>query len=114
MAFRRSLTFCKLRLLGKQRLSKTSISRAQALLKNKQWSGLSSRTLSTSPTCFSSNNPEFTSVRYPYVKRGKYAKLTAEDVKFFEKLMPGEGRVFTSPDDVEGYNVDWMRIVRGE
>ena len=56
---------------------------------------------------------EFTSVRYPDIKRGNYAKVSEEDVNFFRDLLPGDGRVLTAEDDVEGYNIDWLGIVRG-
>ena len=61
----------------------------------------------------STTQPELTSIRYPHVKRGNYATITDTDVAFFRGLMPEEGRVLTAVDDVQGYNVDWLRTVRG-
>lgn len=55
---------------------------------------------------------EATSVRYPHLKRGKYSVLTEKDVSFFQKLLAPH-QVLTEPDDVAGYNVDWMHSVRG-
>ena len=57
--------------------------------------------------------PDLTSVRYPHVKRGKYSELTSQDVEFFQKLLTGDGRVLTEPDDVAAYNTDWLRTVKG-
>ncbi|XP_013396492.1 D-2-hydroxyglutarate dehydrogenase, mitochondrial isoform X3 [Lingula anatina] len=54
---------------------------------------------------------ELTSVRYPHVQRGKYATLTEKDVDFFQKLLPQ--RVLQDPSELDGYNIDWMRTVRG-
>lgn len=62
----------------------------------------------------SPTEPELTSVRYPKVHRGQFASLSPSDVDFFEKLMPGQGRVLSHPDDdIAGYNRDWIRSVRG-
>ena len=54
---------------------------------------------------------ELTSVRYPHLKRGQYARLTEADVAEFRRVLGAE-RVLT--DDLDGYNTDWMRSVRGE
>lgn len=48
--------------------------------------------------------------RYP-IKRGKFADLTDKDVAQFESILD-KNRVLCG-DDTQGYNVDWMRSVRG-
>jgi D-2-hydroxyglutarate dehydrogenase len=48
--------------------------------------------------------------RYP-IKRGHYAELTEKDIATFESILD-KNRVLTG-DDASGYNVDWMRSVRG-
>ncbi|KAJ9600104.1 hypothetical protein L9F63_009615 [Diploptera punctata] len=55
---------------------------------------------------------ELTSVRYAGVKRGNYAQLSEKHVQQFERILPKE-RVLTDPSDVQSYNVDWLRMVRG-
>lgn len=57
------------------------------------------------------SKPEFTSSRYK-VDRGPYANLSDKDVSFFTSLL-GQSRVITDPDDCYGYNVDWIKMVRG-
>lgn len=49
--------------------------------------------------------------RYP-VKRGNFAELSEKDVSQFESMLD-KNRVLTSDDDTQGYNIDWMRSVRG-
>ncbi|KAJ3633747.1 hypothetical protein MTP99_010676 [Tenebrio molitor] len=56
--------------------------------------------------------PELTKNRYPYVKRGEFAQLDQNHLKFFRELL-GENRVLNDPSDCEIYNVDWNRNVRG-
>ncbi|XP_044268012.1 D-2-hydroxyglutarate dehydrogenase, mitochondrial [Tribolium madens] len=56
--------------------------------------------------------PELTKDRYPHVKRGEFAKLDHNHLRFFRELL-GENRVLTDPSDCEIYNVDWNRNVRG-
>ena len=53
---------------------------------------------------------ELTSVRYPHLKRGPFSQLTDSDVTHFSQLLGAE-RVLT--EDLDGYNTDWMRSVRG-
>ncbi|CAG0881562.1 unnamed protein product, partial [Darwinula stevensoni] len=55
---------------------------------------------------------ELTSVRYPNVKRGPYATVDDNDIKFFERVME-PSRVMTDPDIVDSHNVDWLKMVRG-
>lgn len=52
-----------------------------------------------------------TTDRYPLLKRGGFKKLTSDDVSAFQSILDGT-RVLT--EDLEGYNTDWMRIVRGQ
>ena len=56
--------------------------------------------------------PELTSVRYK-VERGPYAALTDSHVSFFNNLLD-HNRVITDPDECEGFNVDWVKMVRGK
>lgn len=48
--------------------------------------------------------------RYP-TNRGKFAELTEKDVAHFESILD-KNRVLLG-DDAQGYNIDWMRSVRG-
>lgn len=59
----------------------------------------------------SSAKPELTSVRYK-VERGPYATLTESHVNFFKNLLE-QNRVITDPEECEGYNIDWVKMVRG-
>ncbi|XP_063986947.1 D-2-hydroxyglutarate dehydrogenase, mitochondrial [Diachasmimorpha longicaudata] len=54
--------------------------------------------------------PELTSVRYK-VKRGPYGEVTSDHVDYFRKLMGS--RALTDPDECDKYNVDWIKMVRG-
>ncbi|XP_019618594.1 PREDICTED: D-2-hydroxyglutarate dehydrogenase, mitochondrial-like [Branchiostoma belcheri] len=54
--------------------------------------------------------PELTSVRYN-VQRGNFARINSEDVAVFERLLPG--RVIADPEELVGYNTDWLRMCRG-
>ncbi|XP_037068173.1 D-2-hydroxyglutarate dehydrogenase, mitochondrial-like [Pollicipes pollicipes] len=62
----------------------------------------------TSATSF--GNVELTSKRYPHLRRGRFSQLTSDDVTHFRQLL-GPDRVLT--EDLDGYNTDWMRSVRG-
>ena len=55
---------------------------------------------------------ELTSVRYPYLKRGQYNSLTSGHVNFFESFLD-KNQVLQDTSEVTGYNIDWMRTVRG-
>ncbi|KAH7985989.1 hypothetical protein HPB49_026171 [Dermacentor silvarum] len=46
-------------------------------------------------------------------RRGPYAVLNDADVATFERLL-GPSAVLTDPADTEAFNVDWLRICRGE
>ena len=59
----------------------------------------------------SSPDPEYTSKRYA-VKRGDYSTLQDRDVVYFENLLD-KSRVVTDAFDLEKYNVDWLKSVRG-
>ena len=39
--------------------------------------------------------------------------MTAEDENFFTNVI-GSSSVVTDTDDIEHYNIDWMRTVRGQ
>ena len=54
---------------------------------------------------------ELTSARFPHLRRGQFSQLTDRDVTHFSQLL-GADRVLT--EDLDGYNTDWMRSVRGE
>ncbi|XP_062438526.1 D-2-hydroxyglutarate dehydrogenase, mitochondrial isoform X5 [Rhea pennata] len=51
-----------------------------------------------------------TSERYN-VQRLPFSHVSSDDVAFFECLMPG--RVITNPEELEFFNVDWLKTVRG-
>ncbi|RZF38635.1 hypothetical protein LSTR_LSTR014480, partial [Laodelphax striatellus] len=50
--------------------------------------------------------------RYPNMKRGKFAELQGSHIQHFINLL-GPTRVLTDPNDVEPYNIDWIKVVRG-
>ncbi|XP_058976930.1 D-2-hydroxyglutarate dehydrogenase, mitochondrial [Musca domestica] len=56
--------------------------------------------------------PELTEVRHN-IKRGNYAELNGKDVSFFESLIGPTNILQDSTDDLQGYNVDFLRSVRG-
>ncbi|WAR14417.1 D2HDH-like protein, partial [Mya arenaria] len=60
-----------------------------------------------------SNAIEFTSVRYPNLKRGQYSNVSDVDIAAFEKILPGAQRVITDASELEGYNTDWIKTCRG-
>ena len=68
----------------------------------------SSRSLSTKPEV------TLTSERYPSVRRGAFGRLEDADVAFFRRLLPDGERVVTDETALEGVNVDWLRMVRGQ
>lgn len=56
---------------------------------------------------------ELTSERYKgSVERGNYAHLSTKDVAYFRDLL-GKNRVVTDSAEIEGHNVDWLKMVRG-
>ena len=54
---------------------------------------------------------ELTSKRYPTLKRGAFATLTDADVSSLGRLV--SGRVITEESELDGYNTDWLKTVRG-
>ncbi|XP_071450975.1 D-2-hydroxyglutarate dehydrogenase, mitochondrial isoform X2 [Hetaerina americana] len=66
--------------------------------------------LHTSPVKCSS--VELTQIRYSNLKRGNYTSLADKHVSFFESLL-SKTRVLTDKSDVESYNVDWLKTMRG-
>ena len=71
------------------------------------------RKLSTSSLTLSSN-VTLTRDRYPNLERGPYAQLSEEDVAYFEKIVPDPGQVIKGSDELQGYNTDWLKTVRGK
>merc|ERR550534_3472580 len=63
-----------------------------------------------------STKPEvtLTSERYPSVRRGPFSQLTDSDLSFFRGLLPDGERVLTDETALDGANVDWLRMVRGQ
>ncbi|XP_065071388.1 D-2-hydroxyglutarate dehydrogenase, mitochondrial-like isoform X1 [Rhopilema esculentum] len=57
------------------------------------------------------NDVEFTSEKYPNLKRKDFSKVNQSDMMFFDELLPG--RVVTDEDELLNHNTDWLRIVRG-
>ncbi|XP_003384734.1 PREDICTED: D-2-hydroxyglutarate dehydrogenase, mitochondrial-like [Amphimedon queenslandica] len=55
--------------------------------------------------------PPLTAQHYD-IKRGDYSKVNDVDIELFQSVL-GD-RVLTDPALVEPYNVDWMRIMRGQ
>ena len=56
--------------------------------------------------------PEKTHQRYPNVKRGNFSSLTQHDLDFFRSVCSPSG-VIDDVDELSGFNIDWMRTVRG-
>uniref|UniRef100_A0A1I8P1Z4 D-2-hydroxyglutarate dehydrogenase, mitochondrial n=1 Tax=Stomoxys calcitrans TaxID=35570 RepID=A0A1I8P1Z4_STOCA len=73
---------------------------------------LSSCFLPTFCTYKTSAIPELTQVRYK-IKRGNYGELQDKDVTFFESLIGATNILQDCQDDLHGYNVDFLRSVRG-
>lgn len=51
--------------------------------------------------------------RYPNVKRGNFATLDENHLKFFKDAL-GANRVITDEAECQSYNVDWIKNVRGK
>lgn len=77
------------------------------VLLSHHWKGLQNlrRTYKTSGI------PELTQERHN-VKRGNYAVLTDKDVGFFESVV-GSNHTIKEKDELQSYNVDFLRSVRG-
>ncbi|KAF5277755.1 hypothetical protein FQR65_LT03735 [Abscondita terminalis] len=56
--------------------------------------------------------PQLTKDRYPHIKRGNYAVLTQDHIRYFVDLL-GQHRVLNDPSDCEIYNIDFIKAVRG-
>ncbi|OQV13645.1 D-2-hydroxyglutarate dehydrogenase, mitochondrial [Hypsibius exemplaris] len=62
--------------------------------------------------CSSTLVVPFTADRY-HVRRENFAKVTADDAKVFREIV-GDHGVITDAADLEGFNVDWLKICRGQ
>lgn len=91
------------------------ISGSKFLFSSKQWTPAECYISTTSSAGYSrfQRSVELTSVRYPNVKRGNYGQITAADVARFNEIMPDASRVLTDPQEIDGYNTDWMGIYKG-
>lgn len=47
------------------------------------------------------------------VKRGNYAVLNETHIRQFEKIL-GKSRVVTDADELDSFNTDWLKMVRGD
>lgn len=56
---------------------------------------------------------ELTSNRYSHLKRGSYATITEEDMRHFKSILVDDASYLTDEDELLGYNMDWLGIVRG-
>ncbi|KAK3919523.1 D-2-hydroxyglutarate dehydrogenase, mitochondrial [Frankliniella fusca] len=56
--------------------------------------------------------PDFTTERFPHLKRGDFAVLDDRHLGFFEDLL-GKENVVTDPVKVAAHNIDWDRQARG-
>ncbi|CAG9859625.1 unnamed protein product [Phyllotreta striolata] len=56
--------------------------------------------------------PQLTKDRYPQVKRRDFAELNEKHLGYFKNLL-GENRVITDKDECQGFNIDWLKSVRG-
>lgn len=85
-------------------------SKIQMFMPSNHWSfcHLAKRSLHASPRHF--QEIMLTSERYG-VQRLPFAQVSSSDISFFEQLMPG--RVITDTDELNFFNVDWLKSVRG-
>lgn len=56
---------------------------------------------------------QFTSLRYPEIKRKKYSELSSSHLADFKNIVGEEGMI-TASDDLANYNTDWMKSCRGQ
>lgn len=56
---------------------------------------------------------ELTAVRYPLLKRGNFSFLSDRHLGFFQSILSAHQVLTDELNDLSGYNVDWMRSVRG-
>ncbi|XP_002723770.1 D-2-hydroxyglutarate dehydrogenase, mitochondrial [Oryctolagus cuniculus] len=62
--------------------------------------------------CSASGAPEVTLTPQRYaVQRLPFSAVSEQDLAAFERIVPG--RVVTDPDELQAFNVDWLRMVRG-
>lgn len=54
---------------------------------------------------------ELTQKRYPNLKRGAFANLTDADVTTLERIV--SGKIITDSFELEDFNTDWLRTLRG-
>lgn len=85
-------------------------SKIEMFMPSNHWSfcHLAKRSLHASPRHF--QEIMLTSERYG-VQRLPFAQVSSSDISFFEQLMPG--RVITDTDELNFFNVDWLKSVRG-
>nr|CAD7575962.1 unnamed protein product [Timema californicum] len=57
-----------------------------------------------------SSSVELTADRYPDVKRHNFALLDSNHVQFFKSIL-GQDRVLTDAEELETYNVDWLKML---
>ncbi|CAE8621263.1 unnamed protein product [Polarella glacialis] len=75
-------------------------------------------TPTTTTTLFARGNssglPPQTAERYA-IARGKFQVLSQQHLDHFRRLLPSSGSVLTAEEDgLDGYNVDWLKTVRGQ
>lgn len=51
--------------------------------------------------------------RYPNIKRHNFAALQDNDVKYFENILD-KNQIITNEDEVQPFNSDWLKSVRGK
>lgn len=79
-----------------------------------------STTADTDPFVSNPKYIKYTTDSYPNLKRNpKYSQVTVEHVQFFKGALGGgatliDGVTSNSGDDLEAYNIDWMRKYRGQ
>lgn len=69
--------------------------------------------LSTRGLASSASDVPLTSERKPRLRRGDFGALTDADLAAFERLLEPH-RVVTDPNELLGFNTDWMRSYRGQ
>uniref|UniRef100_A0A1I8H6V4 D-2-hydroxyglutarate dehydrogenase, mitochondrial n=2 Tax=Macrostomum lignano TaxID=282301 RepID=A0A1I8H6V4_9PLAT len=57
--------------------------------------------------------PPLTTEIHPGIKRGAFSQLTDADLSAFEAIVGGD-HVIKDADEVLSYNIDWLRICRGQ
>ena len=62
----------------------------------------------------SDQSASLTSSRYPSLIRGNYAQVGEDDITHFKRILKDPLNVITDPQDLVGYNIDWMKIFRGK